>query len=191
MRVVGSREYKLMLQASKFNGDEEKLLASAGALWGDLAAIIVPHVLSVSGGAEIEHKRRQVRFLDSAQKWLRSNDYVVRERLGLEDNEREVTLKFRHPDRHISQYGEMDPTEGFEKDLEFEEDIRPELLKLYSFSSSAIVPEDTKLATLADIPAVFPGLPKAIDESPEAEKLKVVGGFTTKLSRRAYHAEKP
>jgi hypothetical protein len=178
MQVVGSREYKLMLQASKFNGDEEKLLASARVLWGDLAAIIVPHVLSVSGGAEIEHKRRQVRFLDTAQKWLRSNDYVVRERVDIEDNEREVTLKFRHPDRYISQDREMDPAEGFAKDLKFEEDIKPEFLKLYSFSSSAIVREDAKFTALADVAAVFPGLSKAVDEFPEAEELKVVGGFT-------------
>jgi hypothetical protein len=35
-----------------------------------------------------------------------------------------------------------------------------------------------KLSTLADVAAVFPGLPKAVDEFPETEKLKVVGGFT-------------
>jgi hypothetical protein len=178
MQVVGSREYKLMLQASKFEGNEEKLLASAGALWGDLAAIIVPHVLSVSGGEEIEHKRRQVRFLDTAQKWLRRSDYVVRERLDLEDDEREVTLKFRHPDRYISQDRDMEPADGFEKDMKLEEDIKPEFLKLYSFSSSIIVPEDTKLSTLADVATVFPGLPKAVDEFPETEKLKAVGAFT-------------
>jgi hypothetical protein len=34
MQAVGSREYKLMLRSSKFNGDEEKLLASAGSsIW--------------------------------------------------------------------------------------------------------------------------------------------------------------
>jgi hypothetical protein len=178
MEAVGSREYKLMLQASEFEGDDEKLLASARALWGDLAATILPHVLSVRGGTEVEHKRRQVRFLDTAQKWLRSNNYVVRERLDLEDHERTVTLKFRHPDRYISQGREMAPADGFEKDMKFEEDIKPEFLKLYSFSSSAIIPEGTKLATLADVAAIFPGLPRAVDAFPEGEKLEVVGGFT-------------
>lgn len=178
MQVVGSREYKLMLRASKFKGDEEKLLASGRALWGDLVAIIVPHALSVSGTTEVEHKRRQVRFLDTADKWLRGNDYVVRERVDLEENERVVTLKFRHPDRYISQGRDMEPAEGLAKDLKFEEDIKPEFLKLYSYSSNTIFPAETKLATLADVAAIYPGLPKAVDVFPEAEELNVVGGFT-------------
>jgi hypothetical protein len=121
MQAVGSREYKLMLRASKLQGDDSKLLASAGALWADLAAIIVPHALSVSGTAEIEEKRREVRFLDTPDKRLRSNDYVVRERLDLEAQERVVTLKFRHPDRYISQGRDMEPAEGFERDLKYED----------------------------------------------------------------------
>jgi hypothetical protein len=178
MQIVGSREYKLMLRASKFKGDEEKMLASAIALWRDLVGIIVPHALSVGGSTDIEHKRREVRFLDTPETWLRSNDYVVRERVDLEANERVVTLKFRHPDRYISQGRDMDPADGFEKDLKFEEDIKPEFVKLYSFSSNTLVPAETKLATLADIAAIYTGLPKAVDAFPEAEKLKVVGGFT-------------
>jgi hypothetical protein len=178
MQTVGSREYKLMLRASKLKGDEAKLLDAAGALWADLAAIIVPRVLSVSGTADIEHKRREVRFLDTADKWLRTNDYVVRERVDLDVNERVVTLKFRHPDRYISQGRDMAPTEGFEPDMKFEEDIKPEFLKLYSFSSNTLVPHETKLATLADVAAIYPGLPKAVDVFPEAEPLEVVGGFT-------------
>jgi len=178
MEVVGSREYKLMLRASKFKGDEAEILESAEALWKDLAAIIVPHALSVSGISGIEHKGRQVRFLDTSEKWLRTNDYVVRERLGIDEGERVVTLKFRHPDRYISQGRDMTPADGFQHDMKFEEDIKPEFLKLYSFSSNTLVPRATKLATLADVAAIYPGLPKAIDEFPEAERLEVVGGFT-------------
>jgi len=178
MQIVGSREYKIILRASKFRGDEPKLRETAGALWGDLVSIIVPHAVSVSGTEDVEHKRRQVRFLDTQDNWLRSHDYVVRERVDLELNERQVTLKFRHPDRYISQGRDMLPAEGFKPDLKFEEDIKPEFLKLYSFSSNTIVPPDTKLATLADVKAIYPGLPQAVDEFPEAAKLHVVGGFT-------------
>jgi hypothetical protein len=178
MQIVGSREYKLMLRASKFKGDEAKMLESAGALWGELAAIIVPHALSVSGTSDIEHKRREVRFLDTADKWLRSNDYVVRERVDIEAGQRVVTLKFRHPDRYISQGRDMAPSKEFESDMKFEEDIKPEFLKLYSFSSNTLVPQDLKLATLGEVAAIYPGLPKAVDSFPETEKLKPVGGFT-------------
>jgi hypothetical protein len=178
MQIVGSREYKLMLRASKFKGDEEKLLEVASGLWADLAAILVPHALSVSGTTHIEHTRREVRFLDTAGKWLRSNDYVVRERVGIDETERVVTLKFRHPDRYISQGRDMNPADGFKPDLKFEEDIKPEFLKLYSFSSNTVVPGETRLATLADVAAIYPYLPKAVDAFPETEKLDVVGGFT-------------
>lgn len=178
MQIVGSREYKIMLRTSKFRGDEPKLQATAGALWGDLASIIVPHAVSVSGTEDVEHRRRQVRFLDTEDNWLRSHGYVVRERVDLELDERQVTLKFRHPDRYISQGKDMLPAEGFKSDLKFEEDIKPEFLKLYSFSSNTFVPPDTKLATLADVKAIYPGLPRAVDEFPETAKLRVVGGFT-------------
>jgi hypothetical protein len=49
MPTISSREDKLMLNAAKFAGDEDKLNAAAGALWGNLAAIIVPSA-AASGG---------------------------------------------------------------------------------------------------------------------------------------------
>ncbi len=39
-RRVSSREYKLMLQAARFAGDEAQLLATAGQLWEDFAGAI-------------------------------------------------------------------------------------------------------------------------------------------------------
>ena len=79
MRAVGSREYRIMLNASEFKGDDAELLQTATELWGDLAATLVPYILSVSGISEVENKRRQVRFLDTKDRWLRSHNYVVRE----------------------------------------------------------------------------------------------------------------
>ena len=60
MQTIASREYKLMLDASRFSGDEDHLKQAAGALWGELAAIIIPHAISVSGTEDIERKRREV-----------------------------------------------------------------------------------------------------------------------------------
>lgn len=178
MPMICSREYKLMLRAAKFAGDEGKLTASAGALWRDLAAIIVPSAVAVSGTDDIERKRRQVRFFDTRDKWLRSNDYVVRERVDLENNERELTLKFRHPDRFISQDRDMTPAEGLDADLKFEEDIKPPFQALYSFSSTVLVKQDTVLDTMEDVNKLYPGLAGAVEEFPKAEPLSVVGGFT-------------
>ena len=178
MRTVGSREYKMMLRPSKFKGDEAKLLEAAATMWGDVARIGVGHALSVTGIADVAHKRRRIRFFDTEDRWLRSNDYALRERVDLEKNERQLTLKFRHPDRYISQDRDMAPAAGFKTDMKFEEDIKPKFIRVYSFSSNTIVPQDTKLATLADVKAVYPGLAKAVDKFPESEKLRVVGGFT-------------
>ena len=178
MQTVASREYKLMLKADRFKGDEAQLRQAGAALWADLVAVVVPYAINVTGTAEVEHKRRQVSFLDTSERWLRSNDYVVRERKDLDGSEREITLKFRHPDRYISQDRDMAPAEDYEPDMKFEEDIKPEFLKLYSFSSSIVVPEDLRLATLADVKALYPGLADAVEEFPADEQLEVVGGFS-------------
>ncbi len=178
MKSINSREYKLMLRASKFNGDREALRDRAHTLWSELAAIIVPHAIAVSGTEEVEQKRRQVRFLDTREHWLRSHDYVVRERIDLDKAERTVTLKFRHADRYISQDRDMKPAEDFEGDMKFEEDIKPEFQKVYSFSSNTVVPADTSFDKLGDVADIYPGLALAVDEFPQDEELETVRGFT-------------
>jgi len=178
MQAITSREYKMMLQAAKFVGDEDQLREAASSLWRDLAGSILLSALAVSGTDEVERKRRKVCFLDTADKGLRRRDYVVRERLDLDDEEREVTLKFRHPDRYISQDRDMKPAKDFSEDMKFEEDIKPRFQALYSFSSSVLVKPDTKLETLEDVHSLFPGLAKAVEDVPESAPLAIVGGFT-------------
>ena len=156
MQILNSREYKLMLKASKFKGDDDKLKETAGALWSDLVGIILPHAIAVSGTDDVRHKRRQVRFFDTADKWLRGNDYVVRERVDLENDERQITLKFRHPDRYISQDRVMEPAAGIDGDMKFEEDIKPPYQAVYSFSSNTIVGKDTTLEAIADVNELYP-----------------------------------
>lgn len=125
--IIGSREYKMMLRASKFNGAPDTLNEAATALWQDLASVILPNAVAVSGTGDIARRRRQVRFYDTADQWLRQNDYVVRERTDLDSEERQLTLKFRHPDRFYSQDRVMEPADEFTQDLKFEEDIKPHL----------------------------------------------------------------
>jgi hypothetical protein len=178
MQTITSREYKMMLNAAKFAGDEAKLNEAAGALWRDLVSVIVPSAVAVSGTDDIERKRRSVQFFDTEDNWLRSQDYVVRQRVGLEQDEREVTLKFRHPDRFISQGRDMRPAEKFSPDLKFEEDIKPGFQSLYSFSSTIVLKPDAALGTLEDVCGLFPGLADAVDEVPNSAPLRAVGGFT-------------
>jgi hypothetical protein len=178
MQTIISREYKMMLSAARFAGDEEKMNEAARALWGDLAALILPHAIAVSGTEDIDRKRREVRFLDTGEKWLRTNDYAFRERIDREAGERQLTLKFRHPDRFVSQDRDMKPGGDRDPDLKFEEDIKPPFQSLFSFSSNVLVDDEVQLATLKDVAKLYPGLPKAVGEFPEDEALRQVGGLT-------------
>jgi hypothetical protein len=177
MQTLTSREYKLMLKPDRFKGSDEKLLEAAAALWGDLAGIIEPNVIAVSGTDDVRHRRRRVRLLDTADHWLRANDYVVRERVDLENNERQVTLKFRHADRFISQGRTMTPAEGFEPDMKFEEDIKAPFQAFYSFSSNIILGGQSALETLAHVDELYPGLRGSVDEFPETKGLIEVNGL--------------
>ena len=178
MEPIRSREYKLMLAAGRFAGDEAGVSEVAGALWRSLAGIIVPTAVAVSGTDTIERKTRRVRFLDTADHWLRRNDYVVRERIDQADGARQVTLKFRHPDRFISQDRDMKPADRFAEDMKFEEDIKPRFQSLYSFSSSVVLDSEDVIETLKDVAKLFPGLSGAVAEMPKTAALTTVGGFT-------------
>ncbi len=178
MSIINSREYKMMLRASKFNGPPEKLSEAATALWQDLASVILPNAVAVSGIEDISRRRRQVRFFDTDDHWLRQNDYVVRERTDLDSEERQLTLKFRHPDRFYSQDRSMEPAEEFSHDLKFEEDIKPTFQSLYSYSSCILLKEKISIENLEQIGKFYPGLEKAVDEFPKEARLNQVGGFT-------------
>jgi len=178
MQTVTSREYKLMLRAARFVGDEAALNEAAAAFWRELAGIVLPSAVAVSGIDDITRKRRKVRFFDTADRSLRASDYVVRERVDLENGQRELTLKFRHPDRFISQDRDMKPAEAFSIDIKFEEDIKPRFQSLYSFSSTIVLDDDRVLETVKDVCKLFPGLAAASDEIPKDQALIAVGDFT-------------
>ena len=100
-RDVVSREYKVMLRPNKFAGDEKGVLKSAHGFWQDFAR-------AISGVAEAEgdlariKTRRLIRFYDTPKKLLNTGRYIFRERCCIDTEEREVTLKFRHADRHVA-----------------------------------------------------------------------------------------
>lgn len=178
MSIIGSREYKMMLRASKFKGAPDTLNEAATALWQDLASVILPSAIAVSGTGDIARRRRQVRFYDTADQWLRQNDYVVRERTDLDSKERQLTLKFRHPDRFYSQDRVMDPANDFSQDLKFEEDIKPHFQSLYSYSSNVVLKEKMTIESLKQVGDCYPGLEKAVETFPKEAALERVGNFT-------------
>jgi hypothetical protein len=95
-RTVISREYKMMLRAERFVGTEQQVLIAAGQLWGEVARIIEPFALTVSGTLDTVSKKRLVTFLDSEARQLWAGGYIFRVRRSLGGRRPEVTLKFRH-----------------------------------------------------------------------------------------------
>ncbi|WP_444997137.1 hypothetical protein [Aliikangiella sp. IMCC44359] len=98
---VISREYKLMLKASQFSYNNE---ASAVSSFLGTAETEIENAISrnVTGTASLS-KVREVKFFDvSGSCELSNNGYSFRERI--ENSHSEVTLKYRSPDRYISDF---------------------------------------------------------------------------------------
>ncbi len=87
-------------------------------------------------------------------------------------------MKFRHPDRYISQDRDMDARKIKRGTTKFEEDIKPPFLKLYSFSTKQKLKDDKEFKKLNDLVALFPDLGNKLDNYNKDEGIKGVGDFT-------------
>lgn len=174
---ITSREYKIMLRASRFQSTEQQAIQAASQFWQEFSAMIRERVLDTVGDLTTVDKRRTIRFYDTPTHSLRQNDYVLRERRNLDKEEREVTLKFRHPDRYIAQDRNMDAAVREDSESKFEEDIKPPFIKLYSFSTKQPV-KDSVLRSLKDAIKLYPGLDDELEHCQESDPLQLVGSFT-------------
>lgn len=175
---VGSREYKVMLQASRFKGDAAAVLQAARSFWRDGVAAFGPAVLAAEGDLAAVEAERLIRFYDTATRRLNRASYILRERVAPDGVDREVTLKFRHPDRYLAADRDMDARKGAKAKTKFEEDIKPPFENLYSFSTTQAVEPKLKLQELGDVVSLFPGLGDALKSFSPAEPIAVVDGFT-------------
>lgn len=178
-RKVVSREYKLMLQAPKFAGPEQHLLAVAGELWGELGGAIAPFIVRADGALDTISKQRLVAFLDSQARHLWAGGYVLRLRRTLEGSRPEVTLKFRHPDRYVAESRQM-KSRRIRATVKFEEDIKPPFVSLYGFSTRGRVGRKDVPETLEAVTAIFPDLSKRLGKFDGSLKLRTVKGFTAR-----------
>ena len=177
---VISREYKMMLRAGLFAGDTDTLLRQAGGFWRDFAEAIGAAVIKTDGGLNAMTKQRYIRFYDAKEQHLQKNHYIFRERVDTMSGDREVTLKFRHPDRYIAQARRMDAAQVERGKSKFEEDIKPPFQSLYSFSTTQKISSDKRLNRMDDPGRLYPDLPKQLDTYTETEAILVVGNFTAR-----------
>ncbi len=176
---VTSREYKIMLRAERFAGEEQQVLEAATGFWSDFENAVRASVIDTDKTLDRIKRRRTVRFLDTADHRLRENGYVFRERS--DRNGSEVTLKFRHPDRYLAQDRDMDSAGPGRSRTKLEEDLKPTFkrtpfVSLFSYSTTQEVNADQPFETLRDCAKLFPDLPRQLaDAYRKDDSIETVG----------------
>jgi hypothetical protein len=178
-RVV-SREYKVMLRPTLFRGAEKSLIADAHTLWRDVSKQIGKVVVDVSGDLSRIKARRLITFFDTRRHRLDEAHYIFRERRETDAPRREVTLKFRHPDRFLAQARDMKARTSGDTKTKFEEDIKGPFVSLHSFSTTVAVADAAKFARLGDVMELFPDLADRISGADKDEPLRAVNNFTAR-----------
>jgi hypothetical protein len=176
---VVSREYKIMLRRKLFPGSEMALLGHAHALWRDVVAKVGPVALGAAGDLSRIKTRRLITFHDTPKHRLNDARYIFRERRAEIGTNREVTLKFRHPDRFLTQARKMQANAPVAK-TKFEEDIKAPFVSLYSFSTTVAIDAAAAFTTLRDVSRLFPDLDERIDDADSDEPLRAVNNFTAR-----------
>ncbi|MDF5707451.1 MAG: hypothetical protein PUP90_07135 [Nostoc sp. S4] len=167
---VVSREYKLLLYKDLFIGDEQQVLKKSQEFWHDFSQAINSIVIGIKGDLDGIEDRRIIRFYDTDEYIINSNSYILRERQDVTNDEREITLKFRHPDRYISQDREMNTGKP-----KFEEDIKAPFGVLYSFSDTQKILITKKLNKMEDAANLYPDLVDKLSSFKEEENIRIIG----------------
>jgi hypothetical protein len=174
-RSVQSREYKVMLQPERFGGNEQSMLKDAAAFWRDFRAQTA-EVAEAQGDLDTIKAQRLITFFDTPKHLLNGSSYILRGRVDLESEKRQVTLKFRHADRFLAQDRTMEPSIPQGAKTKFEEDIKAPFVSLYSFSTS--LPLDEVPPDLGQLAHLFPDMAERVEGFRGSEPLAAVNGFT-------------
>jgi len=136
-------------------------------------------LIAAGGTLETIAKERLIVFLDTDVQHLRAGGYIFRVRRPVKDDQPEVTLKFRHPDRYVAESRQM-KSRRIRTEIKFEEDIKAPFVSLYSFSSSGDLGKKPVPSTLDDVARLFPDLSKRLGEVDDRHALSEVNDFTAR-----------
>ena len=176
---IVSREYKIMLRPKLFRGPENALLGHAHSLWRDVTDKIGPVALNAAGDLSRIKIRRHITFHDTRKHRLNQAGYIFRERRAETGAGREITLKFRHPDRFLAQAREMQAKASSAK-TKFEEDIKAPFLSMYSFSTTVAVDANAAFTKVRDVLRLFPDVAKRMEDADDSKPLRTVNDFTAR-----------
>jgi hypothetical protein len=171
---VKSREYKVMLLPEPFAGDEPQIRQAAERFWADVKAVLEPLDIPVEGAFGEIKAHRRIRFFDTAEETFNRQRYIFRERVDVDSGDREVTLKYRHPDRHAASDRDMEAKSEKASETKFEEDVKPPFTSVFSYSTSVEVDTDLDITHVREVLKVFPGLENELPRVDEGD-LAVVG----------------
>ncbi|MEH1974865.1 MAG: hypothetical protein V7K64_11025 [Nostoc sp.] len=169
-KKVVYREYKVLLKNNLFIGNEQELLKNANQFWHAFSQAINNITSEVNGNLDEIADQRFIRFYDTREYILYKNNYIFRERVDVNNHQREVTLKFRHRDRYISQDRNMNRGEA-----KFEEDIKTPFEILYSFSDTQTIFTEKKLNKIQDATQLYPDLVDKVSLLKAEDEIKTIG----------------
>lgn len=189
-KSVISREYKVMLLTGPFVGDESAVLQAAGKFWEAFTGVIEDVVLDTDGNLERIKRKRAISFFDTEDLCLRRSGYVFRRRAEIDTDgqevESQVTLKFRHPDRYMSQDRNMDAADPDEdvdpKEIKtkLEEDIKAPFVSLFSHSTTQPINRQRELQQFGDVADLYTGIKNGVGCYHADSLIKKVADFTAK-----------
>ena len=155
-----------MLRPERFAGSEDECRRVVAAFWDDVRGALEPLDIPTEGEFGEVKARRRICFLDTAERGFNGRRYIFRERIDVESDEREVTLKYRHADRYVAQDRRMDVEGGDDAETKFEEDVKPPFISVFSYSTSVKVGPDREFGRVEQVVDLFPGLPEWVHPDP-------------------------
>src|SRR5262245_56246256 len=176
-RPVGSREYKVMLRPERFAGTEDEVRLVVDAFWQEVGELLAELDIPTAGSFDAVKAHRRIRFFDTAERGLNGRRYILRERIDVESEERQVTLKYRHADRYVAQDRDMEPKRQDRAESKFEEDVKPPFVSVFSYSTSVTVDADRDFGQVEKVVDLFPGLAGELEDIDSSGDLAVVRDF--------------
>lgn len=172
---VTSREYKLLLDPSKFTYSSES--STVSSYYSAAQSQIQSAINRSVSGALAYDRTRLIRFYDAPGSCLLSNKgYIFRERV--ENGSSEVTLKYRGYDRYIADFEDLSGSQSSAV-TKLEEDITSKTGQPFvvAISKSTTEPNTRTLNDFADVNVHFPGFATNYPIA-NSTALSLVGNFT-------------
>ena len=167
-----------MLRPERFAGSEDECRRAVDAFWGDVGRVLELVDIPTQGSFDEVKAHRRIRFFDTAESGFNDRRYIFRERVDVDSDERQVTLKYRHPDRYLAQDRDIGPKgKAGDTETKFEEDVKPPFVSVFSYSTTVTVDPDQEFGRVDEVVELFPGLADELRDVDTAGNLTVVRDF--------------